>query len=77
MARLRTANLPMKIVAFFLRNEDEELSIEDVKTKFSVNYYTAQRALYRLSKSEWLHRREVGGSSLYTINPNMLDKVNR
>lgn len=75
--KLRTAHLPMRIVAFFLRNDEEELSIEDVKSKFSVNYTTAQRALCRLSDNGWLIRREAGKNSLYSINRDMLDKVNR
>lgn len=76
-ASLRTINLPMKIVAFFLRNDDEELSIDDAKDKFSVKYHTAQRALCRLAANGWLVRREVGNTSLYSINPAILETVNR
>lgn len=59
----------MKIIAFFARNEDEELSIQDVAEKFEVTYATAQRALLRLHKNNWLERREDGLTSLYAMNP--------
>lgn len=62
----------MKILAFFIRNDDEELSIQDVCDKFGVNYQSAQRALLRLNNNDWLNRREVGNVSLYSIKPEAL-----
>lgn len=62
----------MKILAFFIRNDDEELSIQDVCDKFGVNYQSAQRALLRLNNNDWLDRREVGNVSLYSIKPEAL-----
>lgn len=64
---MRTIHLPMRILAFFIRNDDEELSIQDVCDKFGVNYQSAQRALLRLNNNDWLDRREVGQVSLYSI----------
>lgn len=71
-ADVRTVHLPMKILAFFIRNDDEELSIQDVCDKFGVNYQSAQRALLRLNNNDWLDRREVGNVSLYSIKPEAL-----
>lgn len=68
----RTPNLPVKIVFFFIRNPDEELSIQDAEAKFNVSYSTAQRALTRLVTNGWLLRRDLGNAALYTINPKMV-----
>lgn len=62
----------MRILAFFIRNEDEELSIQDVSDKFGVTYQSAQRSLLRLHNNDWLDRREVGQVSLYGIKPEAL-----
>lgn len=63
----------MKVIAFFVKNDDEELTIEDVATKFSVTYWTSQRALDRLVKNEWLLKESVGRTAFYKANPEMID----
>lgn len=65
---LRTTNLPMRILVFFLRNPDEELTIEDTILKFGVTYSAAQRALLRMSKNGILIlRRESNRRSYYRL----------
>lgn len=61
----------MKLLLFFMRNPDEELSINDAQKKFGVTYSTAQRAFNRLVTNGWLLRRDVGKGVLYEINPEM------
>lgn len=68
----RSPNLPMKLLLFFMRNPDEELAIQDAETKFGVTYSTAQRAFTRLVTNGWLIRRQVGNTSLYSINSKMI-----
>jgi transposase len=62
----------MKLLLFFMRNPDEELSIQDAEAKFNVSYTTAQRAFNRLVTNGWLLRRQLGNAALYAVNPKML-----
>lgn len=72
---MRTTHIPISIIVFFARNEDEELCIEDVQRKFSTTYYAAQKALWRLHKNGWLIKHEVGRTGFYSINPKMLESI--
>lgn len=66
----------MRILVFFLRNPDEELTIEDVILKFGVPYSAAQRALLRMSKNGILNpRRESDRRSHYRLHSPYLNHL--
>ena len=49
--KFRAGHLPARVLAFLEANPDEELTIEQVATKFSATHWTVRNALRRLMLS--------------------------
>lgn len=65
----------MKIIAFFARNPDEELTVDDVEVKFGVGHAAAAKALQRLQKSDWLELIVDNDLRLYRVNPAVMQQL--
>jgi hypothetical protein len=67
--------LPMKIVVFFARNPDEELTMKDIHAKFGVGYNLSQQ-LKHITEQGWIRKLSHGSKnnpSVYGAGPRLLE----
>ena len=77
--QLNPLGLSFRVLLYFARNPDEELTAHDVSVKFSVDVEDVRPMLRRALESNWIAQSATGGgrgiSSIYCSGPALLEMI--